>query len=196
MSTILRTFPIVALLLVANVAPGQTGPQLVLDGEIQTTPAVPVPVPLDFVSHGHAITAIAFLLELDLDHVGFDPADDDGDGVPDAVTFPQGAPGLTFVEFGVDGARGEIAVLLANLSGLPFPDGPLMEIEMLPVTSGWLVSRTRFSRDPAPSFGDATGTDIPGTATVAGAGIFADGFESGDLGAWTGSNVGEVPPSI
>ncbi len=188
MNAILRLFPIMMLLLAAPAARGQTGPELILDGEIRLTPPDPVSVPLDFIDNGHLITAIAFLLEIDLDHVGFDPADDDGDGVPDAVTFPQGAAELTFVEFGADGADGELAVLLANLSGLPFPDGLLMEIEMLPVTSGWVVSWTRFSQDPAPSFGDAGGMDIPGTALVAGAAIFADGFESGDLAAWSGSS--------
>ncbi len=188
MNAILRRLPAVILLLAAPAVRAQTGPELVLDGELPMTPAVSVSLPLDFTDHGHLITAIAFLLEIDLDHVGFDPAGGDGDGVPDAVSFPQGAAELTFVEFGADGDDGEIAVLLANLSGLPFPDGLLMEIEMLPVTSGWVVSSTRFSQDPAATFGDAGGSDIPGTASVAGAAIFADGFESGDLAAWTGSS--------
>ncbi len=138
-----------------------------------------------------ATTAEAFSLEIDLDDLGFDSTDDDGDGILDAVTFPLGEPELVYVAFAADSADGDdgqLDVMLANLSGLPLLDGLLLEVELLPAADGWVASWIRFSLDPPPSFGGADGLDIRGTWVVLGAELFADGFESGDLGAWASSS--------
>lgn len=158
------------LLLLAAAASAQTppGPELVLDGTASLTAGVPVRVAVAFADHGHAITAIAFSLDLDLDRLGFDPADRDGDGVPDAVSFPLGAPSLAFVDFDAADADGELDVVLADLSGLPLAAGPRLEIELLPVGGGQVASFIRYSEDPPPSFGDARGQDVEGTAVVSG----------------------------
>ncbi len=79
--------PVLAMLLLptlAAVAAGaqEPGPQLVLHGEQQTSLGVPVFVPVDLIKNGHDVTAVAFSLAIDLDRLGFDPADDDGDGIP------------------------------------------------------------------------------------------------------------------
>ena len=162
------------------------GPELRLDGTLAMTLGVPLFVPIDFTANGFMITVIAFSLDLDLDRLDFDPSDDDGDGVPDAVLFPLGTPGLTFVTFDAGDSDGELDVLLANLSGLPLPEGLLIELEVVPLTDGTVASSIAFSQHPPASFGDSEGQDVPGTAVVTGAAeIFADGFESGDLGAWS-----------
>ncbi len=161
------------------------GPELRLDGTLPMTPGVPLFVPVDFTADGFTIAAIAFSLDLDLDRLDFDPSDDDGDGVPDAVILPFGAPGLTLVSFDAGDVDGELDVLLANLSGLPLPEGLLIELEVVPTSGGGVASSIAFSHEPPPSFGDSDGQDVPGTAVVTGAAIFADGFESGDLGAWS-----------
>ncbi len=134
-----------------------------LHGEQQTALGVPVFVPVDLIKNDHDVTAVAFSLDIDLEYLGFDPADDDGDD-------------------------GRLDVMLANLSGLPLLDGLLLEVELLPAADGWVASWIRFSLDPPPSFGGADGLDIPGTWVVLGAELFADGFESGGVGAWTSSS--------
>ena len=159
------------------------GPELRLDGTLPMTPGVPLFVPIDFTANGFMISAIAFSLDLDLDRLEFDASDDDGDGVPDAVHVPID-PGLTFVTFDADDADGELDNLLDNFSA-PLPEGLLIELEVVPLCGGWVASAIDFSLDPSASFGDLDGQDVPGTAMVTRvAEIFADGFESGDLGAW------------
>lgn len=165
---------------------GLPGPELIVDGSLPTTLGVPVFVPTTFMGHGHEITALAFSLDLDLEALTFDPSDDDGDGIPDVVGFPFGTADLTVVSFDPTDEDGELDVLLVELSGLPFADGLLMDIELLPSQAGQVARWIRFSQDPAASFGDAQGQDVPGTVVVTEGGeLFADGFESGDLGGWS-----------
>ena len=167
---------------------GSAGPELILDGGIGTTLGVPVLVPMDFLGHDSEITAIAFSLDLDLASLAFDPSDGDGDGIPDAVSFPFVDADLTVVSFDAIDEDGELDVLLAELSGIALPDGLLMEIELLPTRDGWVASWIRFSQDPAPSFGDTQGQDVPGSAVVTGAALFADGFETGDFSGWSAAD--------
>ncbi len=147
-------------------AQGPPGPALVLDGSPPLSAGVPVRVSIDFASNGHAITALGFSLDVDLDRLGFDPADGDGDGVPDAASFPFGSPSLSFVQFDADDTDGELDVLLADLSGQPLADGLRLEIELLPTGVGRVADFIRFSQDPPPSFGNAQGENVPGTAEV------------------------------
>jgi hypothetical protein len=163
---------------------GDAGPVLAVDGELRTETGVAVTIPVGFAAGGHTITTVVFSLDLDLDRLGFDPADGDGDGVPDRVRFPQGAPPLTIVDFDAADEQGELDFLLANLSGFPLPEGVLVEIEAEAAGPGYVASWIRFSRNPPPSFGDDQGQSVPGTAVVLGVEIFADGFESGDLCGW------------
>ncbi len=183
---LLRPLPAILLVLAAVAAQAQgSGPQLVLHGDQETSVGVPVFVPVELIKNGHDVTAVVFSLEIDLDRLGFDPADSDEDGIPDDVIFPLGEPELVYVVFEADGDDGRLDVMLANLSGLPLLDGVLLEVELLPAASGWVASWIHFSLDPPPSFGGADGLDIPGTWVVLGAELFADGFESGGLGAWS-----------
>ncbi len=156
------------LLLLAAPAAAQEppGPGLVLDGYPALTPGEPVRVTIDFHRHGHAITALGFSLDLDLAQLGFDPADGDEDGVPDAARFPVGSPSLTFVQFDAGDGDGELDVLLADISGQPLADGLRLELEFSPAVGGRVADFVRFSTDPPPSFGNAQGQDVPGTAVV------------------------------
>ncbi len=181
-----RLLPWFLLLLAAGAAQAQeAGPQLIIDGTVEVTLGVPVYVPVGFVGQAFDVTSIAFSLDILPHLLSFDATDGNGDGVPDDITFPLGAPGLASATYSADDEDGELDFLLANLSGLPLPDGPLVEIELLPLRDGCLSGGLRFSSDPAPSFGNSEGLDVPGTAVVTGGCIFADGFESGDTGAWS-----------
>ncbi len=157
----------IILVLAATVsAQAPPGPELVLDGSPLLAAGVPVRVAIDFESHGYAITAVAFSLDVDLDRLGFDPADADEDGVPDAANFPFGSPSLTFVRFDAGDPDGELDVLLADLSGQPLIDGLRLEIELLPTAGGRVAEFIRFSQAPPASFGNAQGEDVPGTTVV------------------------------
>ncbi len=172
-------------LLAAGAAGAQPGPTLVLDGSLPTVPQVQVAVPLGFTNGGHAITAIAFSLDLDPAGLAFDPTDSEPDGVPDSVTLPAGMPQIVVVDYDPADVDGELDVLLANLSGPPLPEGVIMEFELTPSQSGIVASWIRFSDDPPPSFSNDQGEDVEGTAIVLGDElIFADGFESGDTSSW------------
>ncbi len=186
MPATLRHVPCLLLLLAASAVRAQeTGPQLIIDGTVQVILGVPVHVQVEFVGQAFDVTSVAFSLDLQTELMSFDEADDDGDDMYDDVTFPLGAPALAHVEYDETDDDGELDFLLANLSGLPLPDGPLVEIEFLPSRDGCLSAGIRFSSDPLPSFGNSEGQDVEGTAVVTGGCLFADGFESGDLSAWS-----------
>ncbi len=142
-------------------------------------------VPLGFANHGHAISALVFSFDLDPAGLAFDPTDADGDGIPDAVTLPEGMPSIVVIVYDASDPDGELDVLLANLSGAPLAEGVILEIELTAKRSGAAASWIDFSGDPRPSFGNAQGQNVEGTAVVLGpALVFADGFESGDTSAW------------
>ncbi len=112
----------------------------------------------------------------------FDPTDSDGAGLPDAVSFPVGSPGMTWVEFDAADTGGELDLLLAELSGAALNAGVVLEIELLPLAAGHLSSGLRFSSAVRPSFGSVYGVSIPGRAALT---LFVDDFESGDTDAWS-----------
>ena len=175
-------------LLAAGVAGAQPGPVLILDASPRTTPGIPTVLPLGFTNSGHAITAIAFSLDLDPAGLTFDATDADMDGVPDAITLPAGMPPVVVIDFDPADSDGELDVLLADLSGTPLAEGIILELELTPSQSGRAASWIGFSEDPPPSFANAQGEDVCGAARVLGTGVvFADGFESGDTCAWSGS---------
>ncbi len=176
---------LLAGILAAGAAGAQEPPMLVLDARAETSPGIPVVLPLDFSNGGHAITAIAFSLDVDPAGLTFDPTDSDMDGIPDSITLPAGMPSTVVIAWDAADTDGELDVLLANLTGPPLPEGVIMEFELTPVLSGVAGTWIRFSNDPAPSFSNDQGEDVEGIAVVLGSDlIFADGFESGDTGAW------------
>ena len=164
------------------------------DGDLRTNDEDFVDVPIGFSPDGHDITSLVFSIDLDLGFLSFDPADDNGDGVPDAVSFPQGHPSFTFVDFDAADSDGELDVALGDLDGLPLPEGLLIEIRLMPTRFGTVATWLRFSSSPAPSFGNDQGQSVPGDAVVLGVEIFADGFESGDVSAWSAVTAGPGVP--
>lgn len=97
---------------------------------IAAKPGESVTIPLVFTSNGQRAAAAVFALRLDDPLLSFDPADNNGDGIPDAVTLTLPAGLAPTVKF--DAERKQLQFVLADLS-LPFttlPDGPLATVTL------------------------------------------------------------------
>ncbi len=153
-----------------------------------TKPAVkgrPYTLPVSFAYEDTTITALVFSIDVDTRWLRFNPADDDGDGVPDSVTLPSGTPSIVFVGWDPDDTGGELDVMLANLTGVPLPQGMILKVKFRPRHEGSMFGRLVFSDDPPASFGDVQGQHVDGTTVVFALPFFSDGFESGDTSAWS-----------
>jgi len=185
-----QTLPSVAAILLAGLlateidAIDRPAVRLILDAAVQATQGIPLSVQVAFDNGGQVITALVLSLDLDGDRLTFDPVDADLDGLPDAVTLPAGRPSITVIDYDPADSDGEIDILLAELSGMPLPQGVILSFEMTPGQNGIVASWLDFSDDPPVSFGNDLGQDVEGVTEVLGAEIFVDGFESGDTNAW------------
>jgi len=189
-ATVKQRLPSVAAILLAGLlaveieAIDRPAVRLILDAAVQATQSVPLSVQVAFDNGGQSITALVFSLDLDPARLTFDPADADLDGLPDAITLPAGRPSITVIDYDPADSDGEIDILLADLSGVPLPQGVILSFEMTPSQNGIVASWLDFSDDPPVSFGNDLGQDVAGIPEVIGAEIFANGFESGDTSAW------------
>ncbi len=176
---------LLAGLLAAGSAAAEPQALLVLDASRQAEKGQPYYLPVAFVYDDTTINALVFSIDVDTRRLRFNPADDDMDGVPDAVILPQGMPSITYVGYDPDDTAGEIDVMLANLSGAPLPQGVIMIFKLRPRRRGSIFTWIDFSDDPEASFGNAQGQHVDGITMVLGGEIFADGFESGDTRRWS-----------
>ena len=130
-----------------------------------------VTVPIQFAANGHAISALTFSIDYDERWLRFDPADRDGNGVPDALVVSLPAGFDVSVRVDLSDGDGELDVFIGDTAPplTALPDGViafvLLDVVDAPTTTGRAV---RFSVDPAASFGDVAGRSVPGTATPAG----------------------------
>ncbi len=141
-------------------------PRLILDGSAPTRPGRVTRIPVRLDSGGHAISSLAFSLDLKPKRLRFDAGDRDGDGIPDALRFAAGRPWFAKVTFEPRDRDGELDVVLAAAPGTALADGMLLVIEVEVVRSGNLIRGLRFSRAPATSFGDVNGQGVPGRAVI------------------------------
>lgn len=137
------------------------------------------------IRQGHPVGSLAFSLLLDGTVYDLSSIDQNDDGIPDQVVFPQGEAGLSLINYHPMGpTRGRLDILLADLSQQPLPDGTLVELG-LPAPALPPIGSLHIAPTPKPSFGSTIGFEIPGTFRIEGEGIFSDGFESGDVLAWS-----------
>lgn len=135
---------------------------------------------------GQALSSTVFSLRLDGQRVRFDDRDEDGNGVPDAVTFSGNA---SLVSVFLDPNDSDVVhVLLADLAQTPslLTDGDrlTLDLEVLPGVTD-VQGATAFRSATPVSFGTPLGASIQGYGEVVGSEVFRDGFESGDAGAWS-----------
>ena len=105
-------------------------PVVTTPGAILARPGLAVAVPVQFTANGNAIASMAFTLNFDPSQFTFDPADNDLDGLPDAITLPA-ANGL-FRMAAYDAAHGRLRVLVAGVV-MPLPllaDGQMVTVEL------------------------------------------------------------------
>jgi len=131
--------------------------------------------------HGQPVASLAFSLLLDAGSFDLAGIDLDNDGRPDNILFPQGQPGLDLIRWTPGGS---LDILLADLSQQPLPEGLLVEIGV-PALGPPPLGALAIAPSPRPSFGSTQGLDIAGTFEISGQSIFGDGFETGDVGAWS-----------
>lgn len=122
-------------------------------------------LPLEFKNGGNAIDTIFFVLSYDATLLTVDPADGDGDDIPDAlaITLPEGYVAL--VEVTHQQGKGRIQVLIYNDNSTVtrIPGGPLINIQfdVAPITFP-LVTEVIFLGSPAPFFVDNKDNIVPG----------------------------------
>ena len=143
-------------------------------------------------SAGWQANSLVVSLDLDTDRFVFDPSDGDGDGLPDAVRLPGFVPSRVEVFWDADDSDGELDLVLTHPDVDPtiaFPEVLEIDIETeVPGgAGGYVLQPFRFSDDPPPSLGDVLGRSLSLETSIPETGLFADGFESGDLSAWSSS---------
>lgn len=143
---------------------------------------------VDFAAGGRSITSLAFSIDVDTSALGFDPADNDFDGIPDAVRFNVPGTAVEFADWDPADTDGELDILITSTSASPstVTDGSVVEIDFTALSPGApVVAGVVFADQPAPSFGEVAGYAVAGDASVGEPLIFTDGFESGGTGNWS-----------
>jgi len=151
----------------ATPTPPVSGPDVSIPENIPAQAGQIITVPVVYTSNGHNIASMVLSVDYDQDAMYFDPADNDGDGLPDQITFNiPGGLGAS-ATFDASDTDGELDIYIADtfppLSGLA--DGTIIYITF---TAGNptepLSAAVNFSLDPAVSFGDTQGQSVPGTS--------------------------------
>jgi uncharacterized repeat protein (TIGR01451 family) len=145
-----------------------TGPALAMPDQVSAVPGGLATVPVTFAANDHSITSLAFSVDYDETWLALDPADHDGNGIPDAVIFSLPGDFTASVTLDEDDTDGEVDVFIGDIAPplTSLSDGPIAFM-ILDVGSspGSTQGAVRFSLDPKASFGDTSGQSVPGTAT-------------------------------
>ncbi len=130
-----------------------------------------VTVPVLFSGYSSSIDTTTFSIDFDEECLSFSGADGDGDGIPDAISFPNNSNFVNTATYNSGDRDGEIDISIYDQVDprTPIPDGVIVYIDLTvkatcaapPGSSR--SARVGFSDDPAPSFGNH-GVSIPGLA--------------------------------
>lgn len=166
--------------------------ELLLPPQLEGTGGEAIELPIRLETGGQGVRSIVFSLDLP-DIVTFDPADSDGDGLPDAVAsmLPPGS----HVSAQLDSSRryGELRIAIEPVPG-SLADGTVLIITLQAAPTSTLVTgKLSFGLEPRASWGGTEGESLNGVASaqtsltvLPSTSIFDDGFESGDASRWSG----------
>lgn len=151
-------------------------PVLSIPHQLPATSGGKVTVPIRLQTNGSAVNSLLFAVNYDEKALNFDAADNNHDGIPDAITFTLPQPFLNSVTFDKQGANGELHFVVTGFSSPPtaLKDGPLLsvtfDVAQLPTATETAV---QIAQLPAASFADTQGRALGG-ATVSGSVLIAD----------------------
>jgi len=151
-------------------------PVLSIPHQLAATSGGKVTVPIILQTNGSAVNSLLFAVNYDEKALNFDSADNNHDGIPDAITFTLPQPFLNSVTFDKEGANGELRFVVTGFSAPPtaLKDGPLLsvtfDVAQLPTAT---ESAVQIAQPPAASFADTQGRALVGT-TVSGSVLIAD----------------------
>ncbi len=148
-------------------------PVVTAPSAVPATPGMAVDVPVQLTANDNAISSMAFTLNFDASQFTFDPADNDGDGVADALSF--NVPAAVYRMAVYDAAHGRLQVLLTGVS-LPLPlltDGAVVTVQLVGAAGGSTQPASLTLSDV--SLGSESGQTVP--------------VEVGSTDAWYGFKV-------
>ncbi len=142
------------------------GPQLSIPSAIPAAPGTQVTVPLNYAANGAEISSLVFSIDYDANWLTLDPADGNGDGLPDDIEVNVPPAFLVSASFDASDTDGEIDFTIFDASTplATMPDGQLITITFTArQAAAQTVAAVNFSDDPPPSFGNTSGQSTPGT---------------------------------
>jgi hypothetical protein len=161
----------------------QTEPALIIPASTPAEPGDQVTVPITLQGNGAEVSSLLFSLDFDETWLTFDPADHDGDGIPDAITFTLPDGFVRSATFDSSDGDAELDIMIASFASpaLALPDGPLLSVTFdVGVPTGIREAVVVFAQEPAPSFGDTSGRAQAGV-TSSGSVLISESSESAPL---------------
>ncbi len=142
-----------------------------------------VTVPVSLEPNGAQVSAVLFSIDFDQNCLLFDPADTDGNRIPDAINFQTPPAFSRSVSYDADDTDGELDIVFADYSPpyAIFTSQVLVTVRFAivcqPLPQQTIESPVLFSQAPSPSFSSGLGTNVRGTAlggivTIPGEGVF------------------------
>lgn len=138
---------------------------LAVDTGLQAEAGATVNVPIRLSNAGNHVAAATFALAFKADQLSFDPTDNNGDGLPDAIHFTIPQSMVASVHYNIELSRIEVAVYGINLPMPLLADGALANIT-LQVKPDITVERAPLALELA-SLGDDAGQTVELTASGA-----------------------------
>jgi hypothetical protein len=158
-----------------------------------------VAAPVHLSPNGATVTSVLFSLDFDQTCLVFDPADDDGNGMPDAITVHLPPAFVVSTVYDARDADGELDVILADYSPpyTPLPDAVLLTVRLgvacVPYPGEVVDIPLPFSSAPIPSFAAPSGSALTG-ATADGS-IHLDGTAGAPTLAPTATSTPGATPT-
>ncbi len=125
-------------------------------------------VPIMLYDNDSGVAGVAFSIDFDESCLDFDPADNDGDDIPDAIHFDLPANFGQNIYIDLSDGDGEIDVVITDESLLiPFNEVKLCTVDFTttcePAPGETIIAPVLFSADPVASFGNLSGQSLSGS---------------------------------